>query len=72
MSEVTNRIAELRETRGWHRTVVAAACNVGEKTVYRWETGESKVPSDLIPRLADLFEVTPEFLMAWDGEGAKA
>jgi DNA-binding transcriptional regulator YiaG len=68
MSKVTNRIAELREARDWHRTVVAAACNVGEKTVYRWETGESKIPSDLIPVLAALFDVSERHIMGWDRE----
>jgi transcriptional regulator with XRE-family HTH domain len=70
MSKVDNRLAELREQRDWHRTVVAASCNVGEKTVYRWETGESQVPSNLIPALADLFDVSPEHLMGWDHEPA--
>lgn len=64
--EAANRIAELREARAWHRTVVAAQFNVGERTIHRWENGESAVPSDLIPRLAALFDVSPEFLMGWD------
>ncbi len=62
----TNRLAELREARAWNQTVVAAECNVGERTVRRWETGETAIPSEQIPRLAALFDVTPEYLMGWD------
>lgn len=70
MSKSGNRLAELREARDWHRTVVAATFNVGERTVYRWEIEETPVPSDLIPALAQLFNVTPEHLMGWDREPA--
>lgn len=66
MTKSVNRIQELREARSWHRTVIGAAFNVGERTVRRWESGEIAVPSDLIPGLADLFGVTPEYLMGWD------
>jgi transcriptional regulator with XRE-family HTH domain len=66
MSTTANRLAELRESRDWHRTKVAAAFNVGEKTVYRWEVGETAIPSDFIPDLANLLEVTPDHLMGWD------
>jgi transcriptional regulator with XRE-family HTH domain len=71
MSGNGNRLAELREARGWHRTKIAAAFeNVREKTVYRWEAGEVAIPSDAIPVLAAMFEVAPEYLMGWDREPA--
>lgn len=72
MTKSVNRIRELRQARDWHRTVIAAAFNVGERTVYRWETGDTPVPSDFIPRLAGLFDVTPEYLMGWDRDDPKA
>lgn len=73
MSAQGNRLAELREARDWHRTKVAACFeNVREKTVYRWEVGEVPIPSDFIPVLAELFEVTPEYLMGWDRSKAAA
>jgi transcriptional regulator with XRE-family HTH domain len=71
MSSTSNRLAELREAREWHRSRIGAMFNVGDRTVARWENGESPIPSTAIPQLAELFEVTPEFLMAWDHEGAK-
>jgi transcriptional regulator with XRE-family HTH domain len=63
-----NRLAELRQARDWHRTVIAAEFNLSEKTISRWESGEVAIPSDCIPRLADLFDVSPEHLMGWDRE----
>ena len=66
MSTSGNRLAELREARGWHRSRVAAHFNLGEKTVYRWEVEDTPIPSDLIPDLADLLEVEPNYLMGWD------
>jgi transcriptional regulator with XRE-family HTH domain len=72
MTKFVNRISVLREARGWHRTVIAAEFNIGERTVRRWENGEVEIPSTVIPRLADMFDVTPEYLMAWDRQEASA
>lgn len=67
MSTSGNRLAELREARAWHRTKIAAAFDgISEKTVYRWETGETAIPSDFIPVLAEVLEVSPAHLMGWD------
>lgn len=66
MTKSVNRIQELREARDWHLTVVGAEFNVSERTVRRWESGEVPVPVDFVPRLAALFDVTPEHLMGWD------
>jgi transcriptional regulator with XRE-family HTH domain len=71
MSGTGNRLAELREAREWHRSKVGAQFNVGDRTVYRWETGETPIPSELIPDLAALFEVSAEHLMGWDREPAE-
>jgi transcriptional regulator with XRE-family HTH domain len=72
MTASANRLAELREARGLRRSVVAAQFEVGERTVYRWETGATPVPSSLIPHLAEFFNVSPEYLMGWDRDDAKA
>ncbi len=72
MSTVGNRLAELREAKDWRRTVIAAEFNLSEKTVYRWETGESAIPSDFIPQLAEMLGTTRDHLMGWDQEPASA
>jgi repressor LexA len=66
MSKLINRLAELREAKGWTQTFVAAERGVSERTVSRWETGVTPIPSDQVPALAEMFEVTPEWLMGWD------
>lgn len=66
MTKFVNRISVLREQRGWHRTVIAAEFNIGERTVRRWEDGDTPVPSTAIPKLAEMFDVTPEYVMGWD------
>ena len=66
MTKSVNRVQGLRESRNWHRTVIAAPFNASERTVRRWENGEVDVPSDVIPQLAQMFDVSPECLMGWD------
>jgi transcriptional regulator with XRE-family HTH domain len=72
MSAAANRLAALREARKWHRTKVAAEFNVAEKTVYRWEVGDTSIPSDFIPHLASMFDVSEAHLMGWDRADSKA
>jgi transcriptional regulator with XRE-family HTH domain len=71
MTKSVNRLEELREARGWHRTRVAGEFGINERTVRRYESGEQDVPSALIPELAAMFEVTPEYLMGWDRESTE-
>lgn len=70
MSLIPNRLAALREAKDWHRSKVGATFNVGDRTIARWENGETPIPSDSIPLLAEMFDVTPEYLMGWDRESA--
>jgi len=72
MTDFVNRIESLRKAKGWHRTVIAAEFNVGERTVMRWEAGTTSVPSDYIPRLAEMFDVSPAQLMGWDRSDSPA
>lgn len=63
-----NRIKELREQRGMKRSKVAAAFDVDQSTIYRWEAGGP--PVHVIPDLARLLDVTPAYLMGWEREAA--
>lgn len=49
------------------RTQVAAELGVSERTVYRWETGETSVPDDQKLALSELFGVSVPWLMGWVG-----
>lgn len=63
-----NRIKELREERGFKRSKVAAAFDVDQSTIYRWE--HSGPPTHVIPELARLLGADPAHLMGWDREAA--
>jgi transcriptional regulator with XRE-family HTH domain len=65
----TNRIASLRAASGLTRSDVAARLGLkSERTVYRWETGESGVPDASKLELAAMFGVSVAWLMGWEGE----
>lgn len=61
-----NRLKILREGLGWDRHRLAAFLDVSERTVYRYEAGESQVPDAVKARLCDLFGVSLDHLMGFD------
>jgi DNA-binding transcriptional regulator YiaG len=62
-----NRIAQLRNASGLSRTDVAARLGLkSERTVYRWETGESSVPDPTKLELAQMFGVSVSWLLGWE------
>jgi len=60
-----NRLKELREARGWKPYNVAHMIGADPSTVYRWETGQSKMPDRMKLKLADLYGVTIAYMMGW-------
>jgi DNA-binding transcriptional regulator YiaG len=71
-----NRIASLRAASGLSRPDVAARLGLkSERTVYRWEIGESGVPDASKLALAELFGVSVAWVMGWedggDGDGGR-
>jgi transcriptional regulator with XRE-family HTH domain len=77
MSPATpNRLARLREIQGLSRTDIGSRLGVSERTVYRWERGETPIPDDHKLELADLFGTSVVWLMQWEdrdgnGDGAR-
>ena len=63
-----NRIRELREEAGLKLYDISAKFRVHPATVYRWETGDSEVPDARKFDLAELFGVTPAYVMGWDDD----
>lgn len=68
----TNRVQTLREAREMPRTDLASKCGVSERTVQRWEEGTTGIPDTQKRKLAELFEVSVEYLLGWDSEKAAA
>jgi transcriptional regulator with XRE-family HTH domain len=66
----TNRIASLRAASNLSRSDIAARLGLkSERTVYRWETGESSIPDAMKFQLAEMLGVSVAWMMGWEGEG---
>lgn len=64
---INERIKELRRDSGLTLKEIADRLNVTEATAQRYETGKIKViPYEAITGLADIFEVSPAYLMGWE------
>ena len=57
------RIAALRGKFGWTQEDIAKKLNVRRQTVSGWERDERAVKADTLRRLADVFQVSVDYLM---------
>ena len=63
---MANRIKELRKQRNLTLAEVAKRVGVSESTMQRYESGKiSKIKYETMESLANLFDVSPEYLMGW-------
>ena len=63
------RIKALREQFGMTQDELAEKIGTTKQTVYKYEMGIiTNVPSDKIEAMADLFGVSPSYLMGWDDQ----
>lgn len=61
------RIKVLREHFGFTQDELAEKIGTTKQTIYKYETGLiTNIPSDKIEAMAELFGVSPSFLMGWD------
>lgn len=58
-----NIIKELRKTRGITQRQLAELLNLSPSTVAMYETGQRKPDSDTLQNIADLFEVSTDYLL---------
>ena len=66
----TNRLSELRQAAGLTAREVGEKVGAVERTVYRWETGDTGIPDAKKLALADLFGVSVPWLMGWEDNGS--
>ncbi|MDF2544762.1 MAG: hypothetical protein K0S47_4480 [Herbinix sp.] len=59
-SQVGEKLAFLRRQKGVTQEAVAAALDISNKTISKWETGLSAPEVEYIPALADYFEVSTD------------
>ena len=61
--KTAERIKELRETNGLTQSELARKLSVTRSTVNAWELGINKPCIDKLSDIADLFQVTTDFLI---------
>ena len=65
-NEIGLRVKKLREEKGYTLEEVGRFLNVSRATVQRYESGViTKIPSDKVELLANLFNVSPGYIMGW-------
>jgi transcriptional regulator with XRE-family HTH domain len=63
LRQIGQRIAKLRQGRGWSRGKLARELGVSRQALTNWERGENRPPYELFVALRDLFEVSIDELM---------
>ena len=66
--KTAERIKELREANGMTQTGMAKKLSVTRSTVNAWEMGTNKPSIDKLSDIADLFQVTTDFLIGRSSE----
>ncbi|HEM6219503.1 TPA: helix-turn-helix transcriptional regulator [Streptococcus suis] len=64
-----NRLRELRQRERSSQTKIAKLLKINEKTVSRWENGESQIKPDKAQALADHFGVSVGYLLGYSTVG---
>lgn len=66
------RIKSLREEKGFTLEALANALDVAPQTIFKYENNIiTNIPSEKIKLMADLFDVSPDYLMLWQDERKK-
>lgn len=63
---VANNISELRQKHGMTQLALAEMLNYSDKSISKWERGESFPDVFMLKRLADLFGVSVDYLLSED------
>ena len=61
--EFGNRLKELRIQSGYTQTELALKLGVNQTTVKNWEKGNTQTDFETLIKLADLFDVTTDYLL---------
>ena len=57
------RLRDLREDRDLTQNAVAKMIGCSQTTYSRYETGKIDVPNDIMNKLADIYEVSVDYIM---------
>ena len=68
MANLTERLIELKETRNILQKDIAEAISIHIRTYQRYEQGEREIPSSVLIKLADYFDVSLDYLVGRSDE----
>ncbi len=57
------RIRDLREDRDWKQRQVAQYLNCSQQVYSNYELGQRDIPTDVLIRLAELYNVSTDYLL---------
>lgn len=60
---IFTRIRDLREDRDWKQEYVAGLLGIRQTTYSKYELGKILVPIDMLMKLADLYDVSLDYLV---------
>lgn len=63
MESINERIKQLRKEKGWTQLELAEKLHVSDKAVSKWETGEGYPELSILIELANVFDVTTDYLL---------
>ena len=61
--KIGDTIAKLRKEKGWTQAELAEKLQVSDKAVSKWESNKGEPSIEFLPILADLFDVSLDYLM---------
>lgn len=61
-----NRLKELRKEKKLSQKEIAKEMSISEKTLSRWENGESQIKQEKAKQLADIFGVSVGYLLGYN------
>ena len=60
---IGQRVRDLRKQKRMSQTELAKSAGVSQTTVTAWETGKAEPSSSAVAKLADIFNVTTDYLL---------
>lgn len=66
MMNIGQRLKQLREAKGFTQEDVGKMIGVTKATINRYETGEIDIKRTIAIKLAEVFNVSPAYIMGWE------
>ena len=64
-------IAKLRKEKAWTQQELADKLNVSDKAISKWESNKGDPSIEFLPKLAELFDVTIDYIMTGKEQESK-